>query len=200
MKRSSSLVILFTAMLLSSAVSAAERMRDVIVQMPDSVLQLLTKVNREDCVDFVEAGMTASVTNRFGGVTELAALTDDYALWHYTTSSEVEMRLLPVSDSTNVICLVHRVSLPCTDSSVHFYDSSWNPLRSVDCLAESPLPVEDDGLMMTRVYRLSPDGDALTLDVVSERYTSPDGDAALRADTTTVRFSWNGAQFVAEER
>ena len=36
---------------------------------------LLTKVNREDCVDFLASNMKAEVKNRFGKVSELKRLT-----------------------------------------------------------------------------------------------------------------------------
>ena len=103
-------------------------MRDCIVRMPDSLMTLLTSVNRADCVDFREAGMEAKVTNRLGGTTELTQLTADYALWQYTSASQVEMKLLPLTDSTSVICLVRTVQLPAPDSRIAFYDEAWAPL------------------------------------------------------------------------
>ena len=55
----------------------AQNMKSVFVAMPDSVTPLLTKVNREDCIDFLDSNMKAVVKNRFGNVAEMKVLTDD---------------------------------------------------------------------------------------------------------------------------
>ena len=56
---------------------AQVRMRDVFAQLPDSVLPLLTKNNRLDCIDFIENNMEARVKNRFNDHVVLEALTDE---------------------------------------------------------------------------------------------------------------------------
>ena len=45
----------------------AQNMRSVFISMPDSITPLLTKVNKEDCVDFLDSNMKAEVKNRFDG-------------------------------------------------------------------------------------------------------------------------------------
>lgn len=53
----------------------AQKMRDVFAAMPDSVLGIMTKNNRLDCIDFIENDMEAKVRNRFDGFSVLKALT-----------------------------------------------------------------------------------------------------------------------------
>lgn len=65
----------------------AQDMKALFVSMPDSIAPLLTKVNREDCIDFLASNMKAEVKNRFGQPTELKKLTDDY-LYLQTTSKK----------------------------------------------------------------------------------------------------------------
>ena len=77
----------------------AQDMRTLLVAMPDSILPLLTKNNRMDCVDFVDSKMKAEVKNRLGEVSELKVLTKDYLLLQMTSQSTVEMKLLSVNDS-----------------------------------------------------------------------------------------------------
>ena len=103
----------------------AQDMKSVFVSMPDSVAPLLTKVNKEDCVDFLAYDMKAEVKNRFGGTTELKVLTDDYLFLQITKSSSMEMKLLPVNDSTKVVCMVKTVCASACDSEVYFYTSDW---------------------------------------------------------------------------
>ena len=111
--------------ILSVTSAFAQDMKSVFVSMPDSIAPLLTKVNKEDCVDFLAYNMKAEVKNRFGGATELKVLTDDYLFLQTTANSSMEMKLLPVNDSTKVVCVIKTVCSSACDSEVHFYASDW---------------------------------------------------------------------------
>ncbi len=115
-------------------------MRSVFISMPDSVAPLLTKVNREDCVDFLDSNMKAVVRNRFDKESELKTLTKDYLLMQMTASSTMEMKLLPTNDSVKVICVVRTVQTDVPDSDVRFYDTMWKELPTDDYFS---LPPED---------------------------------------------------------
>ncbi len=103
-------------------------MRDVFAQMPDSLLPLITQNNRLDCIDFIENNMPALVNNMLDEPIELTALTDNYLKLNMSKVSRAEMKLLPTSDSTYVICMVRTYSGPLEDSAVNFYSSDWTPL------------------------------------------------------------------------
>ena len=111
--------------ILSVTSAFAQDMKSVFVSMPDSIAPLLTKVNKEDCVDFLAYNMKAEVKNRFGGATELKVLTDDYLFLQTTANSSMEMKLLPINDSTKVVCVIKTVCSSACDSEVHFYSSDW---------------------------------------------------------------------------
>ncbi|MDE6800974.1 MAG: DUF3256 family protein, partial [Phocaeicola sp.] len=70
--------MLLIIMLLYAFSLHAQDMKSLFIAMPDSVAPLLTKVNREDCVDFLASDMKAEVKNRFGIVSELKNMTHDY--------------------------------------------------------------------------------------------------------------------------
>jgi hypothetical protein len=116
----------------------AQDMKSVFVAMPDSVTPLLTKVNREDCIDFLDSNMKAVVKNRFGNVAEMKVLTDDYVLMQTSEVGTLEMKLLPLADSTKVICMVKTVNVPVADSSVRFYTSDWSPQLDVKEFLQLP--------------------------------------------------------------
>ena len=81
--------------------------------------------------------MKAEVKNRFGGVTELKVLTDDYLFLQTTANSSMEMKLLPVNDSTKVVCMIKTVCSSACDSEVHFYSSDWKQkLMTTDYLSK----------------------------------------------------------------
>lgn len=116
----------------------AQDMKSVFVAMPDSVTPLLTKVNREDCIDFLDSNMKAVVKNRFGNVAEMKVLTDDYVLMQTSEVGTLEMKLLPLADSTKVICMVKTVDVPVADSSVRFYTSDWSQQLDVKEFLQLP--------------------------------------------------------------
>ena len=122
-----------------SAISTfAQDMKVVFVSMPDSILPLLTKVNKEDCVDFLACDMKAEVKNRFGRTTELKVLTDEYLFLQTTPNSSMELRLFPVNDSTKVICMVKTVCASACDSEIHFYTSDWKEELSAKEFLQKP--------------------------------------------------------------
>ena len=138
MKRLISTLCLFAVL----AVASAQEARTLFVHMPDSILPLLTPVNRADCIDFLDSRMRAVVTNRLGGKSEMLTLTPDYIRLQMTPKSTWQMRLLPLTDSTQVICTVSTVYGPAPDCTIRFYDTDWHFLPAVSYLPVLP-QVED---------------------------------------------------------
>ena len=119
----------------------AQDMKSIFIAMPDSVAPLLSKVNKEDCIDFLASDMKAVAKNRFGNVAEMKVLTDDYVLMQTSEVGTLEMKLLPLSDSIKVICMVKTVNASAYDSSVRFYTSDW--LKQLDVNEFLQLPPMD---------------------------------------------------------
>ena len=130
---------LIIATLFCAMAVVAQNMKSVFIAMPDSVLPLLTKVNKEDCIDFLASNMKAEVTNRFGNKVEMKALTDDYVQIQTSAVSTLEMKLLPVNDTTKVICMVRTVCASACDSDIHFYTSDWSKELNAASFLQRPL-------------------------------------------------------------
>ena len=118
-------VLLIVVSVLCGISASAQNMKSVFIAMPDSITPLLTKVNKEDCVDFLDSNMKAEVKNRFDGTAEMKELTDDYTLVQTSEVGTLEMKLLPVNDSTKVVCMVKTVCASACDSEIRFYTSDW---------------------------------------------------------------------------
>lgn len=132
---------IFLILLSFCALSAtAQNMKSVFIAMPDSITPLLTQVNKEDCVDFLDSNMKAEVTTRFGGTAEMKVLTDDYVFMQTTPNSSLEMKLLPVNDSVKVVCMVKTVCASACDSEVHFYSSDWKETWPAPNFVQKPEP------------------------------------------------------------
>ena len=106
----------------------AQEAKTLFVNMPDSLSPLLTKVNRADCVDFLESKMKAQVENRFGKKSEMTELGKDYIRMQMSPQTTWQMKVLALNDTTNVICTVSTACAPACDSSIRFYSTDWKPL------------------------------------------------------------------------
>ncbi len=120
----------------------AQLAKDVFNAMPDSMSLLLTSVNRADFIDFLESKMKARVTNRFDGKSEMTVLTPDYIHIRMTPQSTWEMKLLPLADSTKVVCAVSTACAPACDSRIRFYTTDWKELPADGFLPT--VPATDD--------------------------------------------------------
>lgn len=219
--------ILHSSFFISCAM-AQPMMREVFAAMPDSVLPLVTKNNRLDCIDFIENNMEARVRNRMGEYVTLEALTPTYARFRTSPLTLMEMRLLPASaapatslaDSTAaspfVLCVVttaqtgeEHTERRMEDSSIRFYHADWSPLNKTAFSVPSL-----DAFFTT----LSPETEAarhslgsfhpvkLQLSPEHNTLTATLQTAVLSADEReTVRevvqpivMQWNGTSFVQE--
>lgn len=191
-------ISLFAVLSFFSLLPSVAQMRDVIVNMPDTVLPLLTKVNREDCVDFREANMEAKVSNRFGHTAELAVLTEDYALWKCTESSETEMKLFPLADSMYVVCFVDRVLLPKVDASIRFYDTQWQRLPLKDCIS---IPALNDASASLNTLNLLLSESSMTMTAVREKESlaSTEEETPIAVASDTLMYDWRSGSFALRE-
>ena len=123
--------LFFISILFSVSVSAQD-INSIFISMPDSLSPILTKVNRQDFADFLSSGMKAVVKNKFGGDSEMLNLTDNYLRLKTTEVSVEEMKLLPLNDSVNIVCVVKTYSGPVEDSSIEFYSTDWKKLPADD--------------------------------------------------------------------
>lgn len=114
----------------------------LFVAAPLHVLPLLETNARLDLIDLYEAQMTAEITNRYGGKTQMRALSDTLIALQLTPVSSMELRLLP--DST--IEVRHAVQTPeITNTKIDSYDTSWhkiNPKSTYNTICHSGLPVK----------------------------------------------------------
>lgn len=191
--------------------TARTPIRQWFVEMPDSVMPLLTKNNRLDFIDFIDCNMEAVVTNLLDGKSCMKRLTDDYLHVEYTKVSDVEMKLLPVTDTTDVLCMVTTMKAAVNDSRVAFFGEGWVPLLVATHMKEPQLldfrsSVQSDSAhwawkkmdVFFRTYALSADEATLTCRLTTLEYLN-------RADREAVEpyvafsemvYSWKDGSFV----
>lgn len=196
----------------------AQEARTCFVNMPDSLNLLLTAVNRADFVDFLDSGMKAEVTNRLGGKSEMTTLTPDYIHVRMTEKSSWEMKMLPVNDSTKVICTVSTVCAPVCDSHIRFYTTGWKELPTADYLPSLPgqadfIGARPDTIDVYEYEKVCRQADLLLVKmslsaeepVLCFSYTTPDymeKEAAEKLKSflhrPIIRYVWRHASFVVQ--
>ena len=178
----------------------AQKMRDVFAAMPDSVLGIMTKNNRLDCIDFIENTMAAKVHNRFDGDTELKALTVDYLELQLTKNCRVEMKLLPSEDTLYYICVARTYSGPMAETKVALYTpvyaDFWETNDSVDKEEVARLQHLQDMRFVTA--SLQPDDMRLTF-VLQPGEVDKDEAERMKKVLRPVVYGWQGKRFVRVE-
>lgn len=176
-------------LLLTCAVQAQVKMRDVIKQMPDSLIPYLKQNARLDFIDFVDSGMKAEVSNELGGKSQLTELTDDFASFTLNPASQVQLRLLdvnePIDEARQIICMVRTYGDDICESTIEFYSVNWRQL-----------PIGERITLPSYMHRMMLSSQAAELTV--ERETSmdiPANEEQKVIGKTLISFKWDGKEF-----
>lgn len=96
------MVVAFVISQLPLVTSSAQTLREAFAAMPDGIMPTLTKNNRLDMIDFMDARMKAAVTNRLGGESVMTHLGSDSLAVKVSDALTVEMKM-ETADTTAVI-------------------------------------------------------------------------------------------------
>ena len=132
--------VLFAALLMVAPLwcSAQEipAMSQVFKEMPDSLMPYLSKNNRLDMIDFMEAKMKAVVNNLLDGKTVMTSLTADSLSIDMNGTLHIDMKIVPVATSSDS-CLyniqvrrIYTLNENQAESVVDVYTSAWNRISS----------------------------------------------------------------------
>lgn len=188
-------ILYFILCIVLAAPLQAQEVRKAFVNMPDSILPILTKVNRADCIDFLDSNMRAEVKNRFDQQSEMTRLTTDYIAMQLSPQSRFEMKILPITDTTHVICTIRTVCSKACDSQLQFYTSDWAPLNpskfitlpsSMDFVPET-IPSQVADTLATPWENLCAEADILLMQ------------ASLSDTTSTLTFHYTTPQYMGKE-
>ena len=167
----------------------AQTMRDVIKQMPDSLVPYLKQNARLDFIDFMDSGMKAEVSNELGGKSQLTELTDDFASLTLNAASQIQLRLLDcnetIDDARQIICMVRTYGDDIRESTIDFYSVKWQPL-----------PLEERIALPSYMHHIVLSSKAPELTV--QRETSmdvPANEEQKEIDKTLNCFKWDGKEF-----
>lgn len=202
-------IIAFTVLMLAVTVAGAADLRTLFVEMPDSIMPLLTRSERMDFLDYMDSNMKARVKNKLGGESEMTLLQENMLSVNTSESGRVDMALFRKKDGSNLICIVNTVTVRYPDSRISFYTEDWEPVpidgliglpSFDDYLTRAALKSDSlDNLKRQSILRLqsvTPVDGALEFRYTSLDYIGEDADkyrAWFKSDP--VRYIWNGKKF-----
>lgn len=132
-------------------VDAQSPMRDLWIQMPDSVVAYLDVNSRTEMADFYEMKVKTGSKNLLEGKSAIDSLTSDYI--HVTLNSSTTLQIKKLqTESSFVICLIKTYTAPEPESEVSFFSSSWKPLKET-----FGLPVTNDASSLIEQFTTRPD-------------------------------------------
>ncbi len=203
MKRVTIAFIAFISLFCGSA--QAQDLRTLFIEMPDTLLPLLTDNDRRDMIDFWDARMSTSVVNRLDGKSRITALTDDFLSVELSRSSSMQIKMLNVEGGDTLLCIVNTVGAEAYDSRIHFYNSRWKRVDGLKfdmpSIVDFFLPSDsvDKALAVSDIYlvklSLSADSDSLKAEYTMPLYMSRSDSARVAPQLRPLHYRWTGKRF-----
>ena len=149
---------------------SAQSLREVWIEMPDSILPYLSKSQRTELADYVEMKAEPAVLSTFGDSVRIERMTNNYLLLRANEATRLEIKLL----DNNTLALVQTWMAPAAESKLSLFNLQWQPKEAVvDYKANivKPDSMSDEDfsdlktLMFPRLkeYRLSADNNSLSV-------------------------------------
>ena len=149
---------------------SAQSLREVWIEMPDSVLPYLSKSQRTELADYVDMKADPDVLNAFGDSVRIERMTNNYLLVKASKVTRLEIKLL----DNNSLALVQTWKAPVAESKLSLFNLQWQPKEAVVEYNENivkPDTMTDEefndlkSLMYPRLkeYRLSPENNSLSV-------------------------------------
>ena len=149
---------------------SAQSLREVWIEMPDSILPYLSKSQRTELADYVEMKAEPVVLNVFGDSVRIERMTNNYLLVKASEVTLLEIKLL----HNDTLALVQTWKAPAAESKLSLFDLQWQPKEAVVEYNENivkPDTMTDEefndlkSLMYPRLkeYRLSPENNSLSV-------------------------------------
>lgn len=179
----------------------AQNMRQIWLEMPDSIVPYLNRSLRTELADYVTMGMKSEVMNALRDTTRIEKLTDDYILVQLSNATKLEIKNLDAS----AIVMVQTWCGPLAESKLSLFSNNWEvkPLN----IDVSPMFVKPDTMSQQRYselldmanvtmneMQLSVKDNSLTIKYSVPLLSSTDK-KEMQAILRQRKLNWNGTTF-----
>ena len=149
---------------------SAQSLREVWIEMPDSILPYLSKSQRTELADYVEMKAEPAVLSTFGDSVRIERMTNNYLLLKANEATRLEIKLL----DNNTLALVQTWMAPAAESKLSLFNLQWQPKEAVvaykaNIVKPDSMSDEDFSDLKTlmspclKEYRLSADNNSLSV-------------------------------------
>lgn len=127
---------LFVLLMMASLMlpTQAKSLRELWVNMPDTLLPAFNKNLRLEFADLLDMGVKPEVKNLLGEECQMDTLTADYLRLSTSTSGSIQLKLLRQDGGDSLLCVVKTFAGPEKESEVKFFDQSWKEMDGVQYL------------------------------------------------------------------
>ena len=134
------------------AVTAQVTIKDALCSMPETIIPYIGEEQREEICKFTNETDTIKIKNELNGFTEVNLSGTDFARIKLNESATLQIKLLPVNDTAQVICMVKTMTAPISESDVKFYSTDWSLIDN-----NFGLPQFSDAENLTATFTQRPD-------------------------------------------
>lgn len=151
------LFITICSVLLTATGLAQKTIKDVFMAMPDSIIPYINAAQRAELCKFSGAGDTLKIKSALNGEVFIDSISNTFARIMLNSATDLQLKLLPASDSAQIICAVKTLRKPVADSSIKFYTTGWSVINGtfglpdrndteamLDCLTARPDTMSND--------------------------------------------------------
>lgn len=185
-----------------------QKIDDVFKTMPNSILPGLSDGNRTMLL--VDTGKTV-IPYSLGEIEKLA-YAPDFLKIKTSGIGSTQLKLLPLINDTQIICVIRTVCGKACDSNIRFYSTDWKELEAKTLLSHISAASFFDSskkdsenykfaLSLPDIYPVSAEfengSDSLTLKLDLENYLSDEQLAEIRPfiKNETITLNWNNISF-----
>lgn len=179
----------------------AQNMRQIWLEMPDSIVPYLNRSLRTELADYVTMGMKSEVMNALRDTTRIEKLTDDYILVQLSNATKLEIKSLDAS----TIAMIQTWCGPLAESKLSLFSNNWEAKQlNIDV---SPMFVKPDTMSQQRYselldmanvtmneMQLSVKDNSLTIKYSVPLLSSTDK-KEMQAILRQRKLNWNGTTF-----
>lgn len=193
----------------SSQMAFSQSIKEVWLNMPDSLFPYLNRSLREDCFTFKSKGLDLETDNLLKEKTAIDTCANDYMAVRLSKSASLQMRLLPYAKGDSVVCVAVSYHIPETDSQVSLYTKDWIKMSEISFdigqLVSRPdtmgVDEYEDLLKLLDPYlvsaSVSPSENSLEV-CVSAASVSEEEKEKLKTILKKRKFVWTGESFLLQ--
>ena len=146
------LAIIFALSVNLATMTAQITVKDVLKSIPNELMPYFNDKQRDEIKQFANDKDTLEIRNVLNGKTTITTLSQNLAEINLNNNTLTQIKLLPVNNTTKIICAIKTIKEPIKESVIKFYSADWQPIKST-----FNLPTADNTDSLLALFTQKPD-------------------------------------------